>query len=257
MSDYKQRKFFTLLAAAYSVAADLEEGEERVATYLKWAIDGFREFQFNTAYYVDVAEIAMKPNKQIDWPEDMVDWSMIGFKSGDTIKVFTNDPSIPKTFETINCEPQENKPSTDFSAILTDEFIPFLGSDFFSSSGSHFYGMVMPHNYRGYFDVDNRLRVFNFKRLVNNINTVYLQYFGDGINYNGQTFVPPQAFKCLQKYIHWQRKEHSDEFSDSAAQRAKEIYEDAFDEVLVMNLKLSLEDIKEALRSELKQTPKS
>lgn len=256
MSKIKNSKFFTLSAAAFSVAADLGEDEENFATYLKWAIDGFRKFNFETSYDIRVEEIAMKPHKQIDWPEDMVDWNKIGFRVGDTIKVFTNDNSIPKYFDKINGVPQENAPA--LSVASTDEFVPFMGSeDFFSSGGSHFYGALVNYNYRGYFDVDNKLRVFNFKQVVNNVNTIYLEFITDGIDYTGQTICPPQAFKCLQDYIHWQRKKHSDDYSDSQAEMAKRDYKQEFDDVLVYNLKMSLDDIKEALRSGNKQTTKS
>lgn len=256
MAEIRNNKFYTLSAAAYSAISDIKGTEELFPEFLKWAREGYMEFNFDTSYEIHFAEIKMKSWKQIDWPDDMVWWHKIGFRVGDVVKVFTNDESAPKSFDEINCVKQENLPAAaaDLSSISANELAPFLGTDdFFAPGQDHFYGAMLNYNYRGYFDVDARQRVFNFKRVVSNVNTVYLEYITDGINYDGQTIVPPQAFKNIVDYCHWQRREHAD---DPGAERAKRIYEDGLDKVMVRNLKLSLDDIREALWSGQKQTPK-
>lgn len=249
---YSNSKFYTLSAAVRSVLEDIQAGEERFNQFMKFAMDGYKEFQFDANLEFNVAIIDMKPHKQIDFPCDFVDWNFIGFKTGNTLNEFTKD-RIPKHFEVVNCVPQENKDMHPAMDAFPD-FEWFYNHDIYDVG--HHYGLPAAHNYNGYFDVDWKNRVFNFKRVVNNVNKVYLEYISDGINPSGKTIIHPYAFKCIQDYIHWQRREHDDKYSLSDKQRAKFLYEEQFGKLLLRQLDLSIEDIKEALRSGNKGTPK-
>jgi hypothetical protein len=251
----RKHEFYTLSAAVYSALQDIEAGEERFNQFLKWAREGYQEFNFDVANEIHVAEISMKPNKQIDFPENMVDWTKVGFRSGDVIKVFTQDRDIPKFFDKVDCEPQENKALPGLNEIAAEQLIPFVDDGFYTGE-SNFYGAQVNHNYRGYFDVDQRNRVINFRQTVSGVTKVYLEYITDGINYGGKTIIHPYAFKAIQNYIHWQRKEHDDRYGLGDRKRAEELWKKELHQVVVRNLNLTIEDIKEALRSGNKQTPK-
>ncbi len=241
-------KFFTASAAVYSVLEDIQAGVERYNQFLKFAIDGIRLFNFDYTPEIKFIETEMGINKQIEVPCDFVDWSLIGFKVGTGLRVFTQDKRIPLRS---NCPP--------VSEASTSSVVEFLGcEDYFNNcnGGDHYYGATMDYNFAGYFRVDYRNRVINFENLVNNVNKVYMDYITDGVNYSGQTIIPAQSFRALQLYIHWQRKEYDDRYNQGESERAKRIYEEEMDAVLVRNMNMSLDDIKEIIRSSYKQTVK-
>lgn len=249
-------KFYTLTATAYAALHDIGAGEERFDNFLKWAFEGYKEFNFDAANEVRAEEIDMKPWKQVDFPCNMVDWNVIGFRYGNQVRAFTQDNNIPKVFDVVNCVPQENQ-QKDYLGYEQEQYFPFWGyDDAYYLGASHFYGAVLDYNHRGYFDVDWRNRVINFKQTVPEGSKVYIEYITDGINPTGYTVVHPYAHKCLQNYIHWQRKEHDDRKSLGEKQRAEIIYRNSLQEVLVRQLNITIEDIKGALRSGNRQTIK-
>jgi hypothetical protein len=249
-------KFYTLSAAVYSCLEDIQAGEERFNQFLKWAIDGFQEFHFEAAREIEVGVFEMNPWKQIDYPSNLVAISKVGIQIGNSIATFTIDKNIPKYFNEVDGIKQENTdaPMLDES-LLANDLIPFFTDDYFSGSGSY-YGKPAQHNYSGYFDLDEKNRVINFKRTVTGQSLIYLEWITDGINPTGRTVIHPHVFKCIQNYIHWQRKEHDDRYGGGEAERARTLYNNSFQDVLVRQLDLSLADISEAARSGAKQTTK-
>jgi hypothetical protein len=230
----------------------MQAGAERFNQFLKFAIDGARMFQFDFLHEVKSVEIEMEPWKQICFPGDMVDWHKIGFRYGDGVLVFVNDPTVPKIYDGDPCDPQPHPaPVTDGTtveeAVLNDSYF----------QGDHYYGAEAGVNYAGYFDIDERKRVFNFKRTVASQTKIYLEYITDGINYSGQTVIHPYAFRALQLYIHWQRKEYDDRFGLGDRERAQRIFEREFDDAMVRNLNMSIEDVHDALLKGFKQTVKN
>lgn len=257
---FHQNRFYSLSAVAYSCAADIKAGDDVIADFLHWAIEGYKEFHFDLGRGIKVVEIEMKPWKQIDFPCDMVDWTLVGFKVGNFLKVLTGDARIPKTFDQEDCVPQENQnyPSINDAPVM--DIIPFYPGTGFIGEGSFYpqlYGNKVNYNYLGYFDVDWDKRVINFKQTVPNHTKVYLEYITDGINYDGQTIVPPYCFKCIKNYVHWQRKEHDSRIGLAEKDRAQRLYEKKFDEVAVRQLDLSIDDIREAIWTGYTQSPKS
>lgn len=243
----------TLSTVVWGVLQDIEAGAERFNQFLKYAVDGARAFNFDVIHDIHSDEFEMLPWKQICFPSNMVDWTKIGFRSGDRVIVFVQDTSLPKVFDKIDCEPQAHK-VPNLEDVETVEDIVYVAG---WTAGDHYYGRRANINHAGYFDVDNRNRVFNFKRTVGNLQKVYLEWITDGINYSGQTLVHPYANRALELYIHWQRKEYDDRYSAGEAERAKILYEKEFDKVVVRNLNLSIEDIHYALRSGYGQTVKN
>jgi hypothetical protein len=248
--------YYTISAAVWSVLEDMQAGAERFNQFLKFAIDGARMFNFDMLHEVKSVEIEMEPWKQICFPGDMVDWHKIGFRYGDGVMVFVNDSTVPKLFDkNDDCEPQPHKypdgavpdGTTIGEAIVFDSYM----------DGDHYYGVQASVNYAGYFDVDERNRVFNFKRTITSQTQVYLEYITDGINYSGQTVIHPYAFRALQLYIHWQRKEYDDRFGLGERERAQRIFEREFDDAMVRNLNMSIEDVHDALLAGYKQTIKN
>lgn len=252
-------EFYTLSAAAYSALEDIQEDESQFNRFLHFAIEGYRSYNFDMAMSVEADEFEMKPWKQIPFPCDAVDIVKVGFRCGNIIKTFTLDRNTPKVFDKEGCDPVENKdcPSI-FKALVSEDHIPFFG--FYDPSGMlspKYYGVALNYNHLGYFDIDFKRRVINFKETVKGQKKVYLEWISDGINYDGKTIIHPYAFKMIKLYIHWQRKENDDRYSLAEKRRAQELYNIEADEVLLRQMNLSLDDVKEALRSGWRQTVKN
>jgi hypothetical protein len=256
---FKNERFYTLSAVAWSCCRDLKAGEERFEEMLHHCFEGWRELTFDIAHSVKSVEIEMKPWKQIDWPCDMVDWTKVGFKCGDFLKILVNDTHIPKTHDKINCVPQENLPCPDINSTgITDMAYPFYGG-IMADEGNitpQFYGWAVPHNFLGYFDVDITNRVINFKETASNHTKVYLEYITDGINPDEETVIHPYIYRLLKLFVHWNRKLNDDRYTEGERREAERRYNNQFDVVLIRQLDLSIEDIKDALRHGYKQTPK-
>lgn len=247
-------KFYTLSAAAYSALEDIQEDESRFSQFLHWAMEGYRDFHVDQSHQLEVCEIPMQPWGQIDFPNNMIDWNKVGFKDGNLIKVLTqeNTGNVPKTFNKVNGVPQPNPVPPDIEVIpVTQDLIPFFGyGNFFGNpAADRIYGWGLTYNYLGYFDVDWKNRVFNFKNTVPIYTTIYLEYISDGICYTGQTIIHPYAFKLIKLYIHWMRKEHDDKYGLGEKERAQRLYNMELEKVEERFLNLSIDTIREILRS--------
>jgi hypothetical protein len=259
VNDFHDKKFYTLSAAAYSALEDIQAGEERFNQFLHFAMEGYREFHMNAGKQVKAEEIELKEWKQIDLPCDCVDVNIVGFRCGDLIKVLTYDRNIPKLHDSEDCVKQENKPCPDiYSASTADALIPFYG--FYDPGARYiqpkFYGVAVNYNHLGYFDIDWNKRVINFKETIKGQTKVYLEYITDGINYSRETIIHPYAFRLIKLWIHWQRKENDDRVSLSEKARAERLFNNQYDEVLVSQMDMSIDDVKEALRSAYRRTPR-
>lgn len=247
-------KYYTLSAAAYSALEDIQEDESQFSRFLHFAMEGYRDFNIDQSHQLECVELEMKSWKQIDMPIDLVDWVKVGFWDGNLIRVLTREHqnNVPKLFKSVGGVPQANLPPADNETLpITQDMLPFLGySNFFGSPASErIYGFGSTYNYLGYFDVDMKNRVFNFKQTVDKFTKVYLEYVSDGINYSGKTLINPMAFKLIKNYIHWQRKEHDDRYGLGDKSRAQSLYNQERGKVAVRMLDLSIDTIREILRS--------
>lgn len=248
-------KFYTLGACAYSCLEDIQEDESQFNRFLHFAMEGYREFHFDMSHQLETVELPMPAWKQIHFPINMVDWVRLGFWDGDMIRVLTRDPqnNIPKLHKKdAQGNLLENKPSADMTLVsVTSDLVPFFGwgNYFGNPTSDRFYGASESYNYLGYFDVDLKNRVFNFKQTVDKFSSIYLEYISDGINYNGRTLINPLAFKLIKLYVHWQRKENDDRYSLGEKDRAEKLYNKQRMLVALRMLNLSIDTIREILRS--------
>lgn len=254
---YEKERFYTLSAIAYSCLKDIQEDESRFEHFLHFAMEGYKELQFDFNVDVKVEIIPMKGSKQIDFPCDMIDWIKVGFQCGNFIKVLTRDTNTAKTFDhDEDCVAQENAACPDIGNVSSDIMVPFFG--FFDGAGfDKMFGMALQYNYLGYFSVDWHSRVINFKDTVTNQRNVYLEYITDGINPTGPTVVPAYAFKTIKNYVHWQRKLHDDKYGDGTRKEAERIYDKSLTNLEDRLLDITVDDIKEALRAGYRMTPKN
>jgi len=249
----KNAQFFTASAATYAVLADLRYGVERFDDFHKWCLDGVRDMSFSGNYQFHTAEFEMLPWKAIYYPEDMVDWGVIGFRCGDQVKAFIKDDRIPLVRDTVNCEPQPFSNCTIDQCADIGLGIPFYDGGYVG--GNHYYGRVCT-GAAGYFTADDKNRIFTFTKLVTNVSKVYLQWIGDGINADGRTIIHPYFFKPLQYFIHWQRKLFDKNFSQGERDAAEALYNKSFDKAMVQKMDLSVDDIMDILRRNYTQLPK-
>lgn len=247
--------FYTLASVAYGCLEDIGEDESMFSRFLHWAHDGMRELAFDQSHEVLTKVIRMKSWKQIEWPEDMVDWTKIGFKDGDEIRVLIQDSNIPKYFDRAQNELKQNKPirpiyDLDISAAPR---VPFIGGMF----EDRVYGYAVGFNGAGYFDVDRKNRVINFRSTIEGDQDVYLEYITDGINYSGHTVIHPYTYNMLKAFVHWQRKLHNDKYSVMERRDAERIYNNMRSDVSVRNLNIGIATIREILRSGYTQVPQN
>jgi len=245
---FDRSRFYSLIAVAYSVAKDLHEGNERVEYYLHLAMEGWREFSFDASCEVKTVEIEIKPWKQIDFPMDMVDWVRVGFKCGDLIKILTQDSFISKLHDKVNGVKQENRSYRDINNVVA------IGdmSPFYTYNGvgvAKYYGVNIDYNYLGYFDVDWKQRVINFKETVQGHTKVYLEYISDGLDASAMTVVNPYAFWVLKDWVKWQRKENDDRYSLGEKSRAESAYNKSLTKYQHRITHMDLDDVREALVS--------
>jgi hypothetical protein len=226
---------------------------ERFNQFHKFCIDGVMEMNFSGNPQIQTVEIDMLPWKAINFPDDMVDWAMIGFRCGSEVKAFVRD-ELSLIRDTKDCVPQPYTDCID-KAPNSGWEVPFFLDDQYASGGNHYYGKICT-GAPGYFDADEKNRIFNFAGPVNNINKVYLKYISHGINPTGKTIIHPYFFKPLQYFIHWQRKLHSGSFGEGERQAAQRLYENSFDNALVNKMDLSIDTILDILRRNYVQTPK-
>jgi hypothetical protein len=259
-NDIEQNQFYTLSAMVWSALEDIQAGEERFNQFLHYAYEFAREYHMDMGRKVEAGEFEMKPWKQLDLPCDAVDVTIVGFKCGNMIKTFTYDRNIPKTFDKsdTNCDPVENTPCCHVNDLeVSDDKLPFFGAYGRDGLMNKYYGLAVRQNYLGYFDIDWTKRVINFKETVKGQNKVYLEWITDGVNHDGETVIHPYAFRLGKLWIHWQRKENDDRFPMGEKERAMRLYNNEVDNVLIRQMNMSIQDIKEALRSGYRQTPKN
>ena len=247
----ERKRFYTLLALAYSVAKDLGEDNSRVEQYLHYAMEWYREFSFDSSMQVKSVEIPMSAWKQIDFPVDMVDWVRVGFKYGDTLLILTQDAYIPKTHKIQNGTPIANTPTLPLTEVDIAGPSPAERSTMWVWDGAYgcakYYGYNINYNYLGYFDVDWSQRVINFKATAENFQTVYLEYISDGIECGAMTIVNPYGFKMGKDWVKWQRKENSDRYSLGEKDRAEKQYLKSLQRYNERMIHMDLDDVQEAL----------
>lgn len=249
MNQIDRKRFYTLMAVAYSVAADLKEGNERVQYYLHLAMEGYREFNFDHAHQVKVVELPMTAWKTLDWPSDMVDWVKVGFKDGNMIRFMTQDAYIPRTFDK---DPNnvgkflENKPPI----IMKETEVSGYPVWVYDGQGvAKYYGNDTNNNGLGYFDADMSERMFYFKETVSMYSSVYLEYISDGLECGAMTVVNPYSFMTLKDWVKWQRKENDDRFGAGDKQRAKIQYEQTLFKYMTRIVHMDIDDVHEAIMS--------
>lgn len=251
-------QFYTLEACALDAAHDVRAGDEAHEYCLKYAIEAYKELQMDTLREIDAIEVDMLPHKQIDFPCESIDITKIGFRCGDIIKTMTVDKNIPRVWNMENCEPVENMPLGDISMAPVGSIpLAFFGFDNSTGMvGPMYYGLQLTHNGVGYYNIDTKHRVINFKQ-VSYPGKVYLEYITDGINYNGHTIVHPYAYQAVKKYIKWARIEDDPKMARSEKDAKKYQWEDELQKLEGRMLDMNIEDVKEILMSSKTQTARS
>jgi len=261
MSEFKHNSFYTASNAAWAVAHDKKEGDENVAYYLGLILDFIRDLEFDyVPNGVTVKELKMTSWKQIAFPDDMVDYSKVGIRCGNLIKVFVQDPNIPKLFDTDeDCVPQPQKDCEHINKVLPLDAVIYFHSDYAYSGFNHgqYYGRPVDDNGLGYFSIDYKKRVINFRDTVDRDQTVYLEYITDGINYSGDTVINPYCFELAKIYAKWQTIENNDEAPLRLKQRWENNYNKEFMKVEERLVPIDTDDILDALRHGFTMVPQN
>lgn len=185
--------------------------------FLNFALDYVREWNIDSM--PSVKTVVKKIGEEeggiptIKMPQDMVNWTKIGTKEGDRIKVFTVNEDIALHFD---CDDDGKKQPNDKYKPLysygyeTDDlldndgywFYGGFGSNYSSFSGSIFgYGNGAQGD--GQYKPDYKNRRFVFSTRWNG-ESVLLEYVTTGIEPCGSTVIDERASQALKTYILWQ-----------------------------------------------------
>jgi hypothetical protein len=209
----------------------IDAGETTLHKYpkfLRWGIEAFRDYTFDSAQQTKTVKLPMNALKQVELPCDYVDWVLMGIQCGRDIKtLFVNDEL--QAFQNLdNCGcPKPFERDVDFNDLPSDAL---LGGGYYFFNYNQ-YGECLGGLY-GYGGGHDR---HGFKVLLNNnppviqldtrIHTtdIYLEYLPSLFCPNAGTPVHPYFAKSITEYIYWRRMKFSGNLS-AAAEAQKDYY---------------------------------
>ena len=258
-----KNQFKTLSTVVYSVQADLEEGTERFATYLNYAQDLYSRLAETSLREVNVVELKMNDWKEVAWPSDMVGWTKVGVRCGDMIKIFNYDNNIPLLKDIGDDHlPEELKDCPHVDDLYTSGdygymgIYPYYGVSNDLLYGYKFFGQYVAHNYLGYFREDSKNRTFVFRDTISRHNKIYLEYVSSGVRPNESTIITSESlFTYLKAHVHYCRVKWSKDEPMNQKLLLKDERTAAEMDFDLSNMKLSMDDIRQALREGYTQLP--
>ena len=249
--EYKNNKFYTVASVVNSILSAEERGTELFNKYLLFAIEGLREIEMDHQLH-DVSTFVGKMDsvKVLEWPDDMIDYSKLGIKCGELIKTFTRDHNIHRHFDLDEDQFRvENEKCEHILNIPVEQGtpIPFHYNNGLFGTGQY-YGVPVHDNGVGYYQVDRKERLFIFSDNVDKDQEIIVEYITDGIDYTAHTVIHPYAYNAIRSYVMWQAAEFNDRIPIVQKERRHRIYNNAYHDLSLRKVDLSIEDIKEALR---------
>lgn len=252
----------SLSEIVYSVIADMGENTtHNFDKYLKWAYQAYQDFRYDMAGEIKSVMLPMNDYFAVDAPEDMIDWTKIGKRVGDKIRVFGVNDNITFYHDKDECgnilanEPTSvNNIPVNWSGgywfgNLINEYGEFVGGLF---------GYGGAHNSLGYFRYNSQARQFQFDSRVAK-GDVLLEYLSSGVNPNQNTVVTRYAQSAIMAYVHWQRFRFDRNYgpANGHTQVMKDEYYNELRKLQARLNGLSVRDVLDATRRYYMMSPKN
>jgi hypothetical protein len=259
----KQRGVATLDSCIRSALMDIDAGMEMYEKFKNWAIEGYRSLHFDLVQEIKTVELPLTAWKAIIWPDDYVDFVMIGVRvKGGQVRVFTNNESLALYFD--DKEPDGNpdqQPTddptyspTDITSTVNQRLWFWNNMDGNGSDRGGLFGLAVGHS-DGYYKINRERRETQFNPAIAIDTKIYLEYISDGIDPCQQTVVNIYAATLLKLYIHWQRHEFSRSSNGMEKERSKRQYWDEYSRVQSRLNPLTVADILEVARESYHMAP--
>jgi len=253
-----------------SALTDISAGDERYEQFLHWAIEGYRDFIMDVSQEVKTVELSLTDWKAIEYPDDYIDWALIGIRCGEMVKVLTNDNNLALTHTldpTDDNNPTANTALCSIDDVDTDPtrlyyfyFQPtstYYWANTLNNKGQDqgkLWGLGVKDNGLGYYSDNKERREIQLSVRLNADTKIYLQYVADGYDPCNQTSVNLYAAKLLKYYIHMERVNFS-KASKSDKKVESDRYWDEHARVVQRIAPLTIDDVLEAARAGYIQTP--
>lgn len=200
-------QYVTIDQIVRSTLGDRGETNHLYSSYMRFAIKGYREFNYDHALEIKTESLAMTAYNAVNLPCDFVDWVKIGVPVGDRILRLSPGSDI----NLINTTDDDGDETTNISANEVD----FGYDDYYEHQGE-WYGLYfnargenLGRNFGnggstgGQFVIKKDREQIQFTSDIN-CDNIYLEYITDGINPSGGTLVHKYAQSTIEAFIHWQ-----------------------------------------------------
>lgn len=209
--------------------ADNGYGLERYEQFLMWAQDCYNMFRQDMAREIKSVELPLTAWKAIEWPDDYVDWTLIGIRRHGRLYVFTNDEEIPLFFDRgEDNDPLPNEETFDDGANfddVTDQIYNFRNFNGRGEDQGRLFGLRAKNNGVGYYRINRERREIQLNPIMST-DTAYLEYIAHGYSPCKKTLVPRYASQLHRDFIEWKRRK----FAKSSRASVKEAKEDFWQE---------------------------
>ncbi len=228
--------YVTINEIVKNALIDIGENTEHLyQRFLHWAIEGLKDFYYDTAKEIKTISVPMNATKTIDFPLDYVDWTKIGMVIGDRVWTFAVNDQLALKKEVDECGNPTAKPTHKLANIAPTDLLNYGGYWFYNYNGNSTYGYGGACHNIGYYRINRERRQIEFSSEVNT-NEVYLEYISNGVNPNGGSVVNEYAAKLVKMYVQWMHKEHSNKFHTHDKERARSLY---YNELRIVRARLS------------------
>lgn len=224
-------------------------GLERYELYLQHAKDIYKMWKMDMSREVKTVEIELTSWKAIEWPDDFVDWTLIGLRRNGRLYVFSNDNEIPLYFDrTTDNDPLPNTETfDDIGDLQLDESRAFNFRNFngFGEDAGRLTGLSVKNNGVGYFRINKERREIQLNPIME-VETAYLEYLASANNPCQKTIVPEYAHQLIKDGITWRARKHSKNTPRSHVKEAKDDFWQEWSRVQQRTDDTTIADIVEA-----------
>lgn len=216
--------------AAYELG---EQGDHKVQRCLYHAMQIFKRLNYDTLRNIKTAELVVRPNKSVAFPEDMIAWTKIGVLHGQQFITLTENQQLVLS------------PGRDTTASKGYWFANCVLNG--QSVGRVFGGLNLSNPW-GTFRVDQKNKQILFGSDMEE-SKIYLEYIGTGIETTANTLVHPFAEETILAYIAWKMLVPKRNVGLGEKQMAEEEFKRQHRLLALRMQKFSVKDFLQALRS--------
>jgi hypothetical protein len=200
---------------------DIGGGMERYEQFLLWAIEGLNDLNFDMMRESKTKKLEVTSKMTVEFPKDYISWVRIGVVHKGWVVNLTRDEGIANK---ICC-------GDDSEEYIMPRDSNFGWNEYGTRINSHGeytgreFGVGKKPNDLGFFRENRRLRHFalNTHRFVKG-DKIYIEYVASMSCAGPNTVVNGYLAKLIKLYVHWQRKENSDKYTDRQAARSEDLY---------------------------------